>query len=71
MVPIFRSRLYVSLLIGDLQIRRVIGTLPPLDEAAIAVRAERARLVVEARYRACESATAQAPGMRPTDLRQG
>lgn len=34
--------LYLDLLVGDLQIRRVIGRQPPLDEAAIAARAERA-----------------------------
>ena len=34
--------LYLNLLVGDLQIRRVIGREPPLSEAAIAERAERA-----------------------------
>ena len=34
--------LYLSLLVGDLQIRRVIGREPPLDEIAINRRAEQA-----------------------------
>jgi AcrR family transcriptional regulator len=34
--------LYLDLLVGDLQIRRVIGRAPPPDEAAIAERARRA-----------------------------
>ncbi|MEQ8479644.1 MAG: TetR/AcrR family transcriptional regulator [Hoeflea sp.] len=34
--------LYLDLLVGDLQIRRVIGRAPAPDEAAIAVRARRA-----------------------------
>ncbi|MEM5473451.1 TetR/AcrR family transcriptional regulator [Hoeflea sp. AS60] len=34
--------LYLNLLVGDLQIRRVIGREPPLDEAAINRRAEQA-----------------------------
>ncbi|MHA6263763.1 TetR/AcrR family transcriptional regulator [Arenibacterium sp. CAU 1754] len=34
------SEWYVSLLIGDLQIRRVTGALPPLSADAIAARAE-------------------------------
>lgn len=34
--------LYLSLLVGDLQIRRVIGREPPLDEAAINRRAGQA-----------------------------
>ena len=34
--------LYLNLLVGDLQIRRVIGREPPLDETAINRRAEQA-----------------------------
>lgn len=34
--------LYLNLLVGDLQIRRVIGREPPLDDAAINRRAEQA-----------------------------
>lgn len=34
---------YIDLLIGDLQVRRVIGTLPPLDDAQVTHRATRAR----------------------------
>ncbi len=34
--------LYLNLLVGDLQIRRVIGREPPLDETAIKRRAEQA-----------------------------
>jgi len=34
---------YIDLLIGDLQIRRVIGTLPPLSDAEVATRSDRAR----------------------------
>jgi len=34
--------LYLNLLVGDLQIRRVIGRAPPLDEAAIDRRASEA-----------------------------
>lgn len=34
--------LYLDLLVGDLQIRRVLGREPPLDEAAIIRRAEQA-----------------------------
>lgn len=38
---------YIDLLIGDLQIRRVIGTLPVLDEAAITARADRAQRLLK------------------------
>jgi AcrR family transcriptional regulator len=38
MEPIEAAELYVSLLIGDLQIRRAIGALPPLTDEAIARR---------------------------------
>lgn len=34
---------YIDLLIGDLQIRRVIGTLPPLSDAEVIARSDRAR----------------------------
>jgi len=34
--------LYLDLLVGDLQIRRAIGRLPPLDEATVDKRAARA-----------------------------
>lgn len=38
--------LYVSVLIGDVQIRRVIGVKPELDEAEVAARAKRAVAIV-------------------------
>jgi len=34
--------LYLNLLVGDMQIRRVIGREPPLDETTISSRAEQA-----------------------------
>lgn len=34
--------LYLNLLVGDLQIRRVIGRAPPMEEAAITLRANQA-----------------------------
>ena len=39
------AELYLNLLVGDLQIRRVIGALGPLGQSEIARRAERARLL--------------------------
>jgi AcrR family transcriptional regulator len=44
--PVEAAELYISLLIGDLQIRRVIGVAPAPDEDEIARRAERARQIV-------------------------
>lgn len=40
--PAEAAEVYISLLIGDLQIRRVIGALPKLSSKAIAARAARA-----------------------------
>lgn len=40
--PTEAAEVYISLLIGDLQIRRVIGALPKLSSKAIAARAARA-----------------------------
>lgn len=40
--PADLTELWLSLLIGDLQIRRVTGTMPPLAEAQIAARSARA-----------------------------
>lgn len=36
------AELYVNLLVGDLQVRRVIGVIPPLSEAEIKARSTRA-----------------------------
>jgi hypothetical protein len=37
------AELYLTLLIGDLQIRRVIGAIGPPDTAAVTARARQAR----------------------------
>lgn len=49
--PSEAAEFYISLLIGDLQIRRVIGVKAPPSETEISMRAERAREALEMRYR--------------------
>ena len=40
------AELYLDLLIGDLQIRRVIGVIPMLSEQEVTARSNRARDIV-------------------------
>jgi len=48
--PAEAAELYISLLIGDLQIRRVIGVIPPPDETEIERRSKRARQLLTREY---------------------
>lgn len=44
------TEIYLGLLIGDLQIRRVIGQLDPLSEAACSARSDRALVLLRKLY---------------------
>lgn len=46
------TEFYLGLLIGDLQIRRVIGQLEPLSEAACSARSDRALMLLRKLYAA-------------------
>lgn len=46
------TEIYLGLLIGDLQIRRVIGQLEPLSEAACSARSDRALVLLKKLYAA-------------------
>ncbi|MCR9237893.1 MAG: TetR/AcrR family transcriptional regulator [Alphaproteobacteria bacterium] len=46
------TEIYLGLLIGDLQIRRVIGQLEPLSEAACSARSDRALVLLRKLYAA-------------------
>lgn len=46
------TEIYLGLLIGDLQIRRVIGQLEPLSEAACSARSDRALMLLRKLYAA-------------------
>lgn len=48
--PAEATEIYLGLLIGDLQIRRVIGQLDPLTEAACNARSDRALLLLRKLY---------------------
>lgn len=52
--------LYLDLLVGDLQIRRVIGRQPPLNETAVANRAARA---LDRFFSLCRSPANSLPGI--------
>lgn len=41
------AELYINLLVGDLQIRRVIGVMPPLAESDIKARSDRACRMIQ------------------------
>lgn len=50
--PSEATETYLGLLIGDLQIRRVIGQLDPLSEAACSARSDRALMLLRKLYAA-------------------
>lgn len=54
--PAEPAEAYLALLVGDLQVRRVIGVVPPLDETAIDLRAARALAFTQRLFPATGSA---------------